>query len=424
MCMAKELSEKIRALPLRERTLTAAGHRGGAGSSTLIAELASSFARLGLKVLVVDLTAGGGGATGMMGVNVGERPTLVESLAEMKPYTYDVPTWGPEVGASWISGGPLVPGGSVEILPANRRPGGGDAILMLSSDEYRLVELLEKIPPSGQPDLILIDPPGSFLNLDADPAIIAAGRYLMPIELGAATTLTAERTLSFVAEVIATHGLSAAFDGLVPMNYSQPIDRGFTGRMVREIRVWNFSHERPMRWLPGIYRRQAVGTDFLPLSAIGSTARGRRTVGDLPLRTQLIAVMVLQAWGMDMRQESDLLLAEAPEPWRPLVVEALFDGVDGNNHSAIRPAKRRSIVVKHSASRPMSLRLPLELEARMTDLITNLEQDFDFSLTYSAILLGSAENAVEQLEAVLKQGDLEGLKNGLHALGLEVEFEE
>jgi chromosome partitioning protein len=147
------------------RTIACANQKGGVGKTTTVVNLATFLARVGERVLIVDLDPQGNATSGF-GI---DRRTLERS-------TYDSMVDGVELRSI------VLPGveGTVDLAPAAIALAGADVELAgAPARERRLRRLLE--PIRDDYDLILIDCPPSLGLLTVN-ALTAADAVLIPLQ--------------------------------------------------------------------------------------------------------------------------------------------------------------------------------------------------------------------------------------------------
>lgn len=104
----------------RNITLTMAAAKGGIGKTTATAQVAYPLAQFGMRVLLIDLDAVAGMSTILGSIDDGpgavdflDSPHIDKDACVRRP-----PAWQPNADIPFTEGGALLPGGSVDIIPA------------------------------------------------------------------------------------------------------------------------------------------------------------------------------------------------------------------------------------------------------------------------------------------------------------------
>lgn len=112
------------------RTVCVSSLKGGTGKTTSTTKIAQCLARLGLKVLVVDMDAEHAGLTAVMGLSplVAELTTTADLFAQMpiqRGSAFNAAIvapddWQPLPGKTWEQGGAYRDGGVVMVIPGDK----------------------------------------------------------------------------------------------------------------------------------------------------------------------------------------------------------------------------------------------------------------------------------------------------------------
>lgn len=147
--------------PLKTRIIAVANHKGGVGKTTTVATLGSIFAKVGMRVLMVDLDAQCNLTDTFL--SEVEGPTVYEVFKDRRDY---LPTR--------IKDG-------LDILPASLDMSALDIIIGGQFEKERILsDVLEKMDISERYDLVLLDCPPS-LGLVTVNALVAADEVYVPI---------------------------------------------------------------------------------------------------------------------------------------------------------------------------------------------------------------------------------------------------
>jgi len=157
--------------PAKSRVLTVANQKGGVGKTTTAVNIAGALARLGSRVLVIDLDPQGNASTAL-GINHhADAPSIYDVVVGVTPLA-DVVQVSPE---------------SSDLLcaPSNLDLAGAEIELVsMAAREYRLQRALQVFlgsPDWADVDYVFIDCPPS-LGLLTINAFVAAQEVLIPIQ--------------------------------------------------------------------------------------------------------------------------------------------------------------------------------------------------------------------------------------------------
>jgi chromosome partitioning protein len=142
-----------------------ANQKGGVGKTTTTVNLAASLAKLGQRVLLIDLDPQGNATMGS-GVDKHSLPsTIYHVLLGLKPISAAI-VQPPEVGYSLLAANRDLAGAEIELVDLERR-------------EYRLKDALLEV--QHQYDYILIDCPPSLSMLTLN-GLCSAGGVIIPMQ--------------------------------------------------------------------------------------------------------------------------------------------------------------------------------------------------------------------------------------------------
>src|SRR5574343_1338360 len=146
------------------RILAITNQKGGVGKTTSAVNLSAVLAKLGQRVLMIDLDPQGNATTGCGVMKREALPTVYQIL----------------IGRSTLEQARIRTEFGFDILPANRELAGAEVELIeLDNREYRLKEALEQ--NHDEYDFVLIDCPPA-LNMLTVNALVAATSVLIPMQ--------------------------------------------------------------------------------------------------------------------------------------------------------------------------------------------------------------------------------------------------
>ncbi len=146
--------------------IAVANQKGGVGKTATTANLGAALARLGRRVLVVDMDPQGN-LTASFGVDSHDKPSVADTLLDPKA---QLPVVNIQNGL----------GGSLDLVPANESLAATES--SLSNKLGREVRLREALAPYAERfEFVLIDTPPSLGLLTAN-ALVAASRVIVPTE--------------------------------------------------------------------------------------------------------------------------------------------------------------------------------------------------------------------------------------------------
>jgi len=157
-------------LPVTTRILTVSNQKGGVGKTTTTVNLAASLARLGARVLVIDLDPQGNASTALGIEHHGDIPSI-----------YDVLVAGADISEVMQRSGEA---GTLFCAPSNLHLAGAEMEMYGAENrEYILKGALDRLLASSQQrfDYIFIDCPPSLGLLTVN-AFAAAREVLIPIQ--------------------------------------------------------------------------------------------------------------------------------------------------------------------------------------------------------------------------------------------------
>jgi chromosome partitioning protein len=157
-------------LPATTRILTVSNQKGGVGKTTTTVNLAASLARLGARVLVIDLDPQGNASTALGIEHHGEIPSI-----------YDVLVSGADIADVMQRSGEA---GELFCAPSNLHLAGAEMEMYgADSREYILKGAIDRLlaAPDSHFDYIFIDCPPSLGLLTVN-AFAAAREVLIPIQ--------------------------------------------------------------------------------------------------------------------------------------------------------------------------------------------------------------------------------------------------
>jgi chromosome partitioning protein len=147
-------------------TIAVANQKGGVGKTTTTANLGASLAKIGKRVLLIDLDPQGN-LTAAFGLNTQVERTVAESLLDRD---FPMPIFAAETHGD----------GGVSVVPASVTLASVEAALMPKlGRELRMRDQITRV--ADQFDFILMDTPPS-LGLLTINALVAANRVIIPTE--------------------------------------------------------------------------------------------------------------------------------------------------------------------------------------------------------------------------------------------------
>jgi chromosome partitioning protein len=208
------------------KILAITNQKGGVGKTTTVVNVAASMARLGKKILLVDLDPQGNATTGSgVDKNALKHSVYHVLLEQQSAQDVIVPS----------------PSGHYAVLPANRALAGAEVELVDGVErEYRLKKALAQI--SADYDFILIDCPPA-LNLLTLNGLTASWRLVIPMQCeyyaleGLSDLLqTIRRVRSHLNPGIAIEGLLRTMldpRSALAQQVSAQLERHFSGKIYR-----------------------------------------------------------------------------------------------------------------------------------------------------------------------------------------------
>lgn len=170
--------------PIRKKTFYIGTRKGGVGKTSITVNSAHEAARLGAKVVVIDFDSQADSSV-LLGADPNEDPTISDVYRLDDETTLDdavkpaADIWQPRTDIPYSSGGALVPGGSVSVVPAD--PVLPVALNALSAAKPSWPTYLRRIVKDStiaqDADLILMDTSPYFGDTTL-PAWLAAGWVL------------------------------------------------------------------------------------------------------------------------------------------------------------------------------------------------------------------------------------------------------
>ncbi len=146
------------------RILAITNQKGGVGKTTSAVNLSAALAKLGQRVLLIDLDPQGNATTGCGIVKTDALPTVYQLL----------------LGDTTLGGAILKTEFGFDILPANRELAGAEIELIeLDGREQRLKDALATV--ADQYDYVLIDCPPA-LNMLTVNALVASKSVMIPMQ--------------------------------------------------------------------------------------------------------------------------------------------------------------------------------------------------------------------------------------------------
>ncbi len=147
------------------RTIAIANHKGGVGKSTTAINLGAALARLGKKVLVIDIDAQGHTTVGL-GVNTKDKQTIAELLCDDSTKPADV------IQQTYIKG--------LDIIPSDLSL--AIAEMKLASMHAKEFKLRNKLKGVKGYDVMLFDCPPTFGTLPMN-VFSCAQEIILPLQL-------------------------------------------------------------------------------------------------------------------------------------------------------------------------------------------------------------------------------------------------
>ncbi len=200
---ATMVAMETQSTPDQARTLAVLNQKGGVGKSTTVAQLGHGMARLGAKVLVIDLSVANHSLSGnhfgmapTRGMTLGELladdpdPGSAQSVVQAAPEA-----WQPRNDVPVDRGGAILPGGHLDVII------GGPPLLAFERSTAVAAEMLVKMTLEGVAapyDAVLIDLDGKQGKVTTA-ALFASGWQLTPTQPAAesiAASVTQFKTIN------------------------------------------------------------------------------------------------------------------------------------------------------------------------------------------------------------------------------------
>lgn len=348
------MKKNVIASKLRSRTILVASTKGGVGKTSLTASLAYEFARLGLRVLLVDAD-GTGGVSSICGAYAPEGSPSVTEVIEGSSglVMYPVDRWQPDEKLPWIKGGPAVPGGRILILPAAESTAGRTTVSTIVSQggtvaESRLAVALDNPQLKEQVDVILVDMPGTDNPAVISTMLHAAEHVVFPFYPEYFAFEGIRGTDTAIDRWFSTTGKPVNYVGGVPLCIPTHLGKSSTEREVLDqYQEWlHEASEGTVHMLaPGIESRKAVPraiAQSLPPSLLTSTKIERRNMGTIPAALTKTALTMLESMRPDPEDADTndrvnydvegmakaVLAQEMPQDWRNIIEGPKYFNID------------------------------------------------------------------------------------------------
>lgn len=339
---------------MRSRTVVIGSTKGGVNKTSLAANLAHEAARLGLRVLLVDVDGGGG----MSSLAAAYAPRGMASITDVISGDagltyYPVERWTPDGDQPWYEGGPAIEGGSIAILPAAASAEGQRTVSDVVSEggatnEVRLAHALNHPALHENIDIVFLDMPGTDNRAVISTILHAAEHFAFPIYPKFFAYEALNVTDSKIDEWVDAMGKPINYLGGIPTSIPTRLSPGSPERRVllRQSRWIERNSEGQVHILaPGIEQRGIVlraETQSLPITSLSRTKQERRDQGNIPPALSRTLLTILDSMRPDphdpetaermdydvegMKQQ--LLSQDMPDEWRRIIDGPAYLPVD------------------------------------------------------------------------------------------------